>query len=176
MNTIFLAIAAIALFSDTFIHTNKNHKPAQGGTCSVMISQDGQDVLKIDGVGRLGAKSGKGIYLTFAGKEGNVFSLSIFGSSSGDYKFEVPPEGIKEDNLPEGHALFILISSPSGQKFAKGMLFSTSGILHVTVANGTCSGQFEGVASVWANGAFGTIKYKLTGAFKNVPLKTVKKE
>jgi hypothetical protein len=174
MNTILLSIAAVALFSQTLTPIYKSNEPTQGGTYSLTISRDGQDVLKSEGISSLGAMSEKGIHLTFASKEGNGFSLNIFGSASGDYKFNAPTEEIKEDNLPKGHALFMLISSTTAKEFTKGMLFSTSGTLHITVTNNACSGHFEGSASILANGSFGSVKYKLTGSFKNVPLRTMK--
>lgn len=175
MNTILLSIASVALFSATLMPVNKNNEPAQGGTYSLTISRNGQDVLKSEGISSLGAKSEKGVRLAFASKENNGFSLSIFGSASGDYRLDPPPGGIKENNLPKGYALFMLISSPGAKEFTKGILFSNGGVLHLTVTNNVCSGQFEGTGSVFANGAFGSEKYKLTGTFKNVPLRSVTK-
>jgi hypothetical protein len=153
--------------------TIQKYKPAQGKEVfSITISRNSQDVLKLDGGGTVFAATDKNkISILLKSTAGDPVSLYIFGATSGDYKF---PEGPAKGGPKKGDAMFQLIPSSTAAKneFKSGYVLSTGGIIHLTIENGTCSGNFEATVSFMNNGTISDIKYKAIGSFNNIPLKS----
>jgi hypothetical protein len=153
--------------------TTEISKPADGKEVfSITISNSGHDVLKLSGGGTTFAATDKNkISILLKSPAGDPVSLYIFGTTSGDYKFPIETTKRAPQN---GDAIFQLIPSSEAAKkeFKSAYAMGIGGILHLTVANGTCSGNFESTVSSVSNGAVSDVKYKAVGSFNNIPLQS----
>lgn len=139
---------------------------------SIRIINGGRDILTLHGGGSIIATTEDNkISILLKSLAGDPVSLYVFGKTSGDYKF--PDPSTKRDPV-NGDAMFQLLPSSAVAKneFKSGYVLGTGGVIHLTVANGTCSGIFEATISPMNNGAISDVKYKTTGWFNNIPLKS----
>lgn len=167
MNKLFVSSFLILCFASFSERDKALVRENSEANFSITIKSNGKGSITINGTGDkltrgFISKKGKGILIGLNGTSGSKptgdnILLNIFGETSGDYKFDFNP---KVDKSRQGHAFFQF--NPTSAPATKlGFLYSTSGVLHLTVSSNSCSGTIQATT---------TNNCEVSGSFNNISL------